>query len=123
MLAPFVIHRDHGKVPLRQLRKCAQIVANHHPDVVALLAVYGCGGKFYIAGCTSFDFDKAEHVLIPADQVNFSMMPWRAEVAGNHDVSATAQVEVGVLLTAPAGALMGGRILRVFRGGPSDDAI
>src|SRR5260370_17874732 len=123
MLASFVIPRYHAEAPRRQLTKRAPIVANHTPDVVALLAVYGCGGKFYIAGCTSFDFDKTEHVLIPADQVNFSMMPWRAEVAGNHDVSATAQVEVGVLLTAPAGALPGGPILRGFCGQPRASAI
>ena len=54
------------------------------------------------------DFDETEHVLVPADQINFSMMPRRAEIARDHDVAAATKVEVGVFLAATAGAKVGG---------------
>jgi hypothetical protein len=73
---------------------------------VAFLAVHRSSGRFHVARSPRFDFDKAEDILVPSDQINFAMVPRRAKVARNYDVSASAQVEVGVFLAAPPCALM-----------------
>src|SRR6266550_6189919 len=97
-----------------------KIISNHDSDVMALLAVHGCGGRLDIVRGPRLDFDETEHVSVPPDEINFPMMSCAAEVACDHDVTATSQVEVCVFLAAPSGAKMSGGSLRacVFRGNP-----
>jgi len=41
------------------------------------------GGLYRVAGA-GLDFNEAQYILVPADQVNFPTAAWRTEVAG-HD--------------------------------------
>jgi hypothetical protein len=69
------------------------------------------------AGLTScgprLDLDETEHISVPPDEINFSMMPCRTEIACDHDVTAMPKIEVSVFLAAPSGAKIG-RPLRVL---------
>ena len=69
-----------------------------------------------------FDFDEAEHVFVPADQVDLPGMPRRTKIARHHDVTATPQVEISFFLTAAAGYLVGWS-LDIFGGNFADDEV
>jgi hypothetical protein len=63
-------------------------------------------GGLYIVRGAGLDLDEAEHVFVPTNQVNFSAAAWGAEIARNHYVAETAEVEICVLLAATAGVEM-----------------
>lgn len=48
----------------------------------------------------SLDLDEAQHIVVPADQVNFAVMARRAVITRDHLVAKTAQIEISVLFTA-----------------------
>ena len=111
----FVLHREDIKSPLRKPGGAAQVFADHFAEVVALLAVHSSLGGFHLAGGSGFDLDETQYVSVPADEINFAVMPGRAEVPGYHNVPATAKIEIGVFLAAPAGAEVGWTIFASFR--------
>jgi len=57
------------------------------------------------ASC-ALNFDEAENIFVPADQVNFSMMPGGAIVARDHYVTASPQIEICVFFPASSNAKM-----------------
>lgn len=93
---------------MRRLAKTAQIIGNHFAKIAAFLAIDGRLGGLYVARGACFDFDEAQHVFVPADQVDLSVVTWRTEVARDHDVSALAKIKVGVFFATAAGAEMCG---------------
>src|ERR1041384_5970882 len=56
--------------------------------------------RLYCVRGAGFDFNEAQHIFVPADEVNFSTAPRRSEVAGDDDVAKTAKIEIRVLFTA-----------------------
>jgi hypothetical protein len=70
------------------------------------VAVHCRLGRLYVERCTGFNLNKTKNIVVPADQVNFSPLPWRAVVSGHDDVTQLAKMEVSVFFAAPAGALM-----------------
>jgi len=97
-----------------------QIIADNEANSTTLLAVHSGSRRLYVTRGAGFDFDKAKHVFVPADQINFAVMPRRPEISCNHDITAPSQIEVGFFFAATPGALMGVRVLgRIFAGGNS----
>jgi hypothetical protein len=78
----------------------------------AFVAVHGRFGSLYIARRPRLNFNKAKHIGIPADQVDFSRLPRRAVVAGHYHITQTAEMEASVVLSTPAGALMRSPLVR-----------
>ena len=108
----FVLHGEHIKAPLRKFGESPQVFADYFAEIAALLAVHGGLGGFNVPSSARLDLDKAEHIFVPADEVNFSVMPRAAEVARNHNVPASAKVKIGVFLPATAGTVVSGNVLR-----------
>lgn len=78
-----------------------------HPEVVTLLAIDSCSGGFYVTRA-GLDFDEAEYVFVPRDEIDFSVVAWGAEIACDHDIALTPQLEVGCFLATAAGTLVRG---------------
>jgi hypothetical protein len=73
---------------------------------VALFAI-NCGfRRLYISCRARLNLDEAQHILIPADQINFTMKPCRTVIPRNHHITFAAKVEIGVFFSAPASAEM-----------------
>ena len=75
----------------------------------------------HVACGAGFDFDETEHVFVPANQINFPMMPGGPKIARDHDVAAAPEVEIRVFLATPAGRLAW--TVRVQRMGISSPAM
>src|SRR5579862_102351 len=73
-----------------------------------LFTIHSGFGRFNVASRAGFHFHKAQHVLIPSDQVDFTAMMGRAKVPRDHNVSAPTQEEVRVFFAALACPLMFG---------------
>ena len=58
------------------------------------------------------DFDEAEHVALPSNQVDLTAAARGAEVASDHGVAQPAQMKVGGLFAAASGAMMGSGLVR-----------
>ncbi len=102
------------------LRVRTKILATDGFDVASLLAIYRCSSRFDVVRGTGFDLAEAEHIFVPADEIDFAVMPRRAVVSRNHDVSTPAQIEISIFLSATTGAEVGWSSLSVcrFRGYP-----
>src|SRR5437879_5265642 len=75
-----VVHGNHVKTPLRGLRKMllrerTKIVAIDGFDVSPLLAIHRCGSGLHVTRGTGFDLDEAKHILVPSNEIDFSVMP------------------------------------------------
>lgn len=55
-----------------------------------------------------FDFNKAEHIFFPTDQVNLASPQRRAKIAGHHYISQPPQIEIHIFLAAPPRTLVTG---------------
>ncbi len=80
-----------------------QVLASHAGDLVPLPPVDCRFGGLYVARCAGFDLDEAEHMLVPANQVELTSMADGAPVARHNDVSHLAQMEVGLIFASPPG--------------------
>ena len=102
----------------------AQVFAGDGEKFPAFVPIHGGFGGLYVVGGAGLDLDETEHVLVPADQVDFAAPVGRAKIAGNHDVAVSPQVEVGVFLASPAGAEVFSDVVRRqgTAGDPVEDA-
>jgi hypothetical protein len=73
------------------------------------MAVHCRLGSLYVERRTGFNLNKTKYIVVPADQVNLSPLPWRAVVSGHDGVTQLAEMEVSVFFALPAGALMRGQ--------------
>lgn len=110
-----IIDRDNIESPLRKSRelssgKRTKVVADHHTKVPPLLAIDRGLGWLHIVRGAGFHFDEAEHISVPADQVNLSAMPRRPEVPRDDDVALLAKEKVRLLFAAPASEQMSGHV-------------
>jgi len=91
-----------------------QTIADHSAQRPSLVSVHRSLSGLHVTRRPGLDFDEAEHVFVPADEINFAVMPRRPKIARHHHVPVTAQIEVGVFFSAAAGAVMRGILPRVF---------
>src|SRR5438309_8083326 len=110
--------------PLTRRWLAAQVFPHHLGDLAALMAIDGRFRGLHIARCAGFNLDKTKHILVPADQVNFSTAARRAEVARHHGIALLAKVEVSVFFPAGSGALvLRTRVRRQHAGGEPIKAV
>src|SRR5882724_10757303 len=83
-----------------------QILVRHGDEFTLFVAIDCQMGGLDVAGGARLDLDEAEDVSLPANEVDFSATPKRAEISRDHDVSELAQVEVGRFFAPPPGLLM-----------------
>lgn len=84
----------------------SKVIAGYGDECALLGAIHGSFSGFDVVRGASFDFDKTEHIFLPADQIDFSAMIGRAEIARDHYVSVTAQIKVSGFFAASADAEM-----------------
>src|SRR5258707_9332988 len=73
-------------------------------DLVAFLPVNcGFGGLHVVLGA-GLDLDETQGVIVPANQVDFAATVGRTKIAGDHDVSASSKIEIGVFFATPSRA-------------------
>src|SRR6185312_14070757 len=99
-----VVHADDFEAPRAGRRQMTQVFTGDCDKFPALIPINGGFGGLHVASGAGLDFDKAEDVLVPADQVDFAAPVGRAKVPGNHGVAVSPEIEVGVLFASPAGA-------------------
>ena len=105
MESGFVIHRQHVEPPGWRLREVAprqrvQVVPDDLAQGTAFLTIDGGFGRLHVASGAGLDLDEAEHVAIPADKIDLTVVARRTVIARDYYVATAAQVEIGVLLTA-----------------------
>jgi hypothetical protein len=83
-------------------------MTNYSPEVVTLFSVYRGFRRLYVPRRPRLDLNEAQHLFVPADQVNFPVMASRAVISCDHYISASPQIEIGVFLSAPASSQMSG---------------
>ncbi len=84
-------------------RQPAEVLAGDGGKFFALALVDGGLGGLDRARGAGLDLDEAEHVAIPADQVDLAVTPGRAPVARHHQVTLAAQVKICLFLAAASG--------------------
>src|SRR5919197_6771876 len=87
-------------------REVAQIFTRHAAQLALFREIDGGLGRLDLARGAGLDFDEAEHVAVPAHQVNLARPPARAVIARHDHVPHLAQIEVRLLLSAPPGLEM-----------------
>jgi hypothetical protein len=103
-------------------RKGSQVIAYPDSQVAAFLAVHRGFRRLHIASRARLDLNEAEDIFVPADRLNFLMMPCSALVPCNHYISASPQIEIRVFFAASAGALMSGAFAIAVGGDPVNRA-
>lgn len=83
----------------------SQVLAHHQCDFPSLVIIDGCFGRLDFLRRARFNFYKAQHILIPAYQVDFAPTPRRTEVPSHHDVPKLSQVEVSLFFAPSPDAL------------------
>ena len=63
----------------------------------------GFGGLHVVLGA-GLDLDETQGVIVPANQVDFAATVGRTKIAGDHDVSASSKIEIGVFFATPSRA-------------------
>src|SRR5438045_9316525 len=121
----FEVYGKHIEAPRRGYGKMffgkrIKKIANHRADCPPFLAMYGGGSRFHVTRGARLHFDEAQHLPVPADQINFPMMARGTKVACDDDVSASPQIEISFFLAATSGHLMSGK---VFESGPWSDPV
>src|SRR5438477_11606662 len=111
----FEVYGKHIEAPRRRygkvfFRKRIQKISNHRADCTAFVAIYGGGSGFHVTRGARLYFNEAQNFPIPADQIDFPMMPRGAKVARDDDVSASPQIKISFFLAAPPGHWMGGTV-------------
>jgi hypothetical protein len=101
-----IVYAYYVESPLARGWLAAQVLSGYRRHFAAFMAVDGCLGSLHVARRPRLNFNKTKHICIPADQVDFSRLPRRAVVAGHDHIPLAPQMEAGIVLTAPAGALV-----------------
>ena len=78
-----------------------QIFPRHGDKFAFLVQINRRFRRLYVVCRAGFDLDKTQHILIPANQINFAPPPRRTEIARHHDVPKLAQIKVGIFFAAP----------------------
>jgi hypothetical protein len=73
-------------------------------------AIHGASAGFISWLVRVFTFNEAEHLLIPANQVDFASPMRRAEVARNHNVSQATKIEIRSLFASPTNLRVWGHL-------------
>ena len=80
----------------------AKEVARYQAQLPLFVTVYRRFGGLYVASGTGLDFDEAQHVFVPADQIEFAAAARTAVIAGNDHISLAAEVAVCEILATTA---------------------
>ena len=89
-----------------------EVIPGNRKQGALFVAIDGSFGRLHIVRGSSLDFDEAQHIFVPADKIDLAARMGRAEVAGDEDISAAAEVEVSVFFATAAGALVFRNFLR-----------
>jgi hypothetical protein len=119
-----IVHADHFEAPLARIRQVAQVFPGNGKKFMPFVAIHGGLRRLYVVGSAGFDFNEAQHVLVPTDQIDLPATIGRTEIAGDHDVSPPSKLEVNIFLSATAGAQMIGHVFpgQGFGADPVEDA-
>src|SRR6266498_4180672 len=105
-----VVHREYIKAPGRRLRKLhtgqdLQVISNDLAKRAALLTINSGFGGLHVVGSPRLNLDEAEYFFVPTDEVDFPMVPRRAEIPRNHDIPAPSQIEISFFFAALSGSV------------------
>jgi hypothetical protein len=99
-----IVYADHVEPPLARRRHPPQIIAHYLRYLPSLMSIDRSFGRFNVARCTGFHFDKTQHISFPPDHIDFTTVLRRTIIPGNHCVSNVSQEKVSIFLTANADA-------------------
>src|SRR5580692_2878046 len=102
-----IVYADHIESPLARKWKAPQILAHHRGDLAALVTVDCRFAGFYITSGPRLHLDKAENIVFPSDEVDFSPAARRTKISRHHCVAQPAEIKVSRFLAAPASAQVG----------------
>ncbi len=61
-----IVHANHVESPAGRSRKVPQVFACHAAQFVLFVVIYGGFGRFHVMRGPRLDFDKTQHVPLPA---------------------------------------------------------
>src|SRR5580658_2037192 len=98
-----IVYAHDVEPPLARRGLAAQVLSCYRGDFAAFVAIHSRLGSLHVARCARLNLNKAKHIGIPTDQVDFSRLSRRTVVAGHDNIPQAAKVEAGVVLPAPSG--------------------
>jgi hypothetical protein len=101
-----IIYGNDVETPLARKCHMPQVIACDSGQCPLLVAIHGRFGWLDIASGARLDLDETQHILVPANEVDFSSVMRRPEISRHHYVSTTAQVKVRIFFASLTGALM-----------------
>jgi hypothetical protein len=82
------------------------IIPRHARQRSLLITIHSRFGGFHIMRGPRFDFNKAEHIFFPPNEVNLASSQRRAKISRHHYISQPSQMKVGILFSASPRMLM-----------------
>jgi hypothetical protein len=114
----FIVDTDHIEAPLALSGKMAEIVSDYSGYFPSLVLIDSGFARLHVTRGAGFDFDEAENVFVPGDEVDFAAAARRAEVARYDRVAELSQVKVcGFFAPAPGELVSGSFVAREGAGG------
>src|SRR5580700_1986181 len=102
-----IVYADHVESPLARKWKAPQILAYHCGDLAALMTVDCSFAGFYVTRGPRLHLDKAENIVFPSDEVDFSPAARRTKISRHHRVTQPAKMKVRRFLAVPASPQVG----------------
>lgn len=100
-----IIYADNIEPPLAHWWRVAQVITDDLGNFPALVPIDSRLGGLHFARRSGLNFNKTKDIMVPTDQVDFSVVTGGAVIALDHGVAELAQMEVGVLFALRADAL------------------
>jgi len=110
-LGCFVVYADHIETPLARRWEAAQIFPHDSRYLAPLVPVDGRDPGLYVQSGSRLHLHKAEDIVFPSDEIDFSPAARRAVISRHHGVAQLPQMKVRRFFSALAGAMMRGQFL------------
>ncbi len=101
-----VVYADHIEPPLARWWKPFQVFPCDLRHLTALMPVHRRLRGLHVARGSRLNFNEAQNICLPADQVDLPSATRRPKIARHHRIAQLPQVKVRVFLPTRAGALV-----------------
>ncbi len=110
-----IIYAHNIEAPLRLRRQMTQIFLCYSIELTAFIAIHSGFGRLHIARRPRLHFDEAQHIPIPADEINLPPPPRRTKISRHHHIAKPPQIEISIFFTATPSPLMLRNFFRLQR--------
>ena len=89
-----------------------EVIPRYHAEGSLFIAIHRHFRRLHIVRSPGLHLHKAQHILLPSNQVNLTPCMRRAKVPRHHDIAVPAEIKVRILLSALTDSLVLGSAIR-----------